>query len=120
MRSPYSGRPFTTTTSEIAAVYRMSVSRRCYFHSFTSPATLSSSATWSKWESSLNEVQGLKSEEEKTRARAEALSVITEYRDAGCPEPQPLSPELIREMLDWAACEHVPDDHYAESPRNWT
>ncbi len=61
----------------------------------------------------LNEVQGFMSEEDKARARAEALSVITEYRDRGCPEPEPLSPELIREMMDWAACEHVPDDYLA-------
>ena len=39
--------------------------------------------------------------------------MITEYRDRGCPELEPLSPELIREMMDWAACEHVPDDYLA-------
>ena len=61
----------------------------------------------------LNEVQGFMSEEDKARARAEALTVITEYRDRGCPEPEPLSTDLVREMLDWAACEHVPDDYLA-------
>src|SRR5262249_27103666 len=61
----------------------------------------------------LNEVQGFMSEEDKARARAEALTVIADYRDRGCPEPAPLSPELIREMMDWAACEHVPDDYLA-------
>ncbi len=59
----------------------------------------------------LNEVQGFMSEEDKARARAEALPVITDYRDAGCPVPKPLSPELVREMLDWAACEPVGDDN---------
>lgn len=59
----------------------------------------------------LNEVQGFMSEEDKARARAEALPAITAYRDAGCPVPEPLSPELIREMLDWAACEHVGEDN---------
>ncbi|ETZ99635.1 pyridine nucleotide-disulfide oxidoreductase family protein [Mycobacterium kansasii 824] len=59
----------------------------------------------------LNEVQGFMSEEDKARARAEALAVISQYRDRGCPEPQPLSIDLIREMMDWAACEHVPDDY---------
>lgn len=59
----------------------------------------------------LNEVQGFMSEEDKARARAEALAVITAYRDAGCPVPEPLSPDLVREMLDWAACEHVGEDN---------
>ncbi|CAN7172203.1 flavin-containing monooxygenase [Mycolicibacterium frederiksbergense] len=59
----------------------------------------------------LNEVQGFMSEEDKARARAEALPIITAYRDRGCPIPDPPSPELIREMLDWAACEHVGEDN---------
>ena len=59
----------------------------------------------------LNEVQGFMSEVDKARARAEALPIITAYRDRGCPVPDPLSPELIREMLDWAACEPVGEDN---------
>jgi len=59
----------------------------------------------------LNEIQGFMSEEDKARARATALPVLADYRDRGCPEPEPLSLELIREMMDWAACEHVTDDY---------
>ena len=59
----------------------------------------------------LNEVQGFMSEEDKARARAEALPIIAGYRDAGCPVPDPLPPELVEEMLDWAACEHVGEDN---------
>ncbi|MDZ7882887.1 MAG: NAD(P)/FAD-dependent oxidoreductase [Mycobacterium sp.] len=59
----------------------------------------------------LNEVQGFMSEEDKARARAEALPIIAAYRDRGCPVPDPLSPELVREMLDWAACEPVGEDN---------
>ena len=59
----------------------------------------------------LNEVQGFMSEVDRARARAEALPIITAYRDRGCPVPDPLSPELIREMLDWAACEPVGEDN---------
>ncbi|MEX7469510.1 flavin-containing monooxygenase [Mycobacterium adipatum] len=59
----------------------------------------------------LNEVQGFMSEEDKARARAEALPIIAAYRDAGCPVPDPLPPDLVREMLDWAACEHVGEDN---------
>ena len=113
MRSPYSGRPFTTTTSEIAAALEdVSVPTLLLslVHITGDPRFI---RDFKQMGIFLNEVQGFMSEEEKTRARAEALSVITEYRDAGCPEPRPLSPELIREMLDWAACEHVPDDYLA-------
>lgn len=59
----------------------------------------------------LNEVQGFMSEEDKARARAEALPIIAAYRDRGCPIPDPLSPGLVREMLDWAACEAVGEDN---------
>jgi 4-hydroxyacetophenone monooxygenase len=59
----------------------------------------------------LNEVQGFMSEEDKARARTEALPIIADYRDRGCPVPAPLQPELVREMLDWAACESVGEDN---------
>lgn len=59
----------------------------------------------------LNEVQGFMSEEDKARVREVALPVITDYRDRGCPVPEPLPAEVVREMLDWAACEPVDDDN---------
>ncbi|MGA5535006.1 flavin-containing monooxygenase [Mycolicibacterium nivoides] len=59
----------------------------------------------------LNEVQGFMSEEDKARVREVALPVLTDYRDRGCPVPDPLPAELVREMLDWAACEAVDDDN---------
>ncbi|MGV0743953.1 flavin-containing monooxygenase [Mycolicibacterium sp. XJ870] len=59
----------------------------------------------------LNEVQGFMSEEDKARARAAALPVIVDYRDRGCPVPDPLPADLVKEMLDWAACEPVDDDN---------
>ncbi|OCB42642.1 4-hydroxyacetophenone monooxygenase [Mycobacterium vulneris] len=59
----------------------------------------------------LNEVQGFMSEEDKARVREVALPVIADYRDRGCPVPDPLPAELVREMLDWAACEPVDDDN---------
>lgn len=58
----------------------------------------------------LNEVQGFMSEEDKARVREAALPVIVDYRDRGCPVPDPLPAELVKEMLDWAACESVDDD----------
>ncbi|PLV53569.1 hypothetical protein X011_06410 [Mycobacterium tuberculosis variant microti OV254] len=111
MRSPYSGRPFTTPTPEIAmALEDLSIPTLLLslVHITGDPRFI---REYKQMGIFLNEVQGFMSEEDKARARAEALTVITDYRDRGCPEPAPLSSDLIREMLDWAACEHVPDDY---------
>lgn len=59
----------------------------------------------------LNEVQGFMSEEDKARVREVALPIIADYRDRGCPVPDPLPADLVREMLDWAACEPVDEDN---------
>ena len=113
MRSRYAGHPFTTSTPEIAAAL-LDVSIPTLLlslvHITGDPRFIRDFKQMGVF---LNEVQGFMSEDDKARARAEALTVITEYRDRGCPEPEPLNPELIREMLDWAACEHVPDDYLA-------
>jgi 4-hydroxyacetophenone monooxygenase len=111
MRSRYAGRPFTTSTAEIeAALEDVSIPTLLLslVHITGDPRFI---RDFKQMGIFLNEVQGFMSEEDKARARAEALAVITEYRDRGCPEPEPLSPELVREMMDWAACEHVPDDY---------
>ena len=111
MRSRYAGQPFTTSTSEIAAALQdvsIPTLLLSLVHITGDPRFIRDFKQMGVF---LNEVQGFMSEEDKARARAEALTVITDYRDRGCPEPAPLSSELIREMLDWAACEHVPDDY---------
>ncbi len=111
MRSRYAGEPFTTSTAEIAAALEdvsIPTLLLSLVHITGDPRFI---RDFKQMGIFLNEVQGFMSEEDKARARAEALSVITDYRDRGCPEPEPLSPELIREMMDWAACEHVPDDY---------
>jgi 4-hydroxyacetophenone monooxygenase len=59
----------------------------------------------------LNEVQGYMSEDDKAAARTVALKVIADYRDRGCPEPDPISPELLKEMMEWLVCEPVPDEY---------
>ena len=41
-------------------------------------------------------------EEDKAEVRALALDVIRDYRDRGCPEPAPISAELMHEMMDVA------------------
>jgi 4-hydroxyacetophenone monooxygenase len=59
----------------------------------------------------LNEVQGYMSEEDKAAARKIALEVIADYRDRGCPEPEPIGPELLQEMMQWLVCEPVPPEY---------
>ncbi|SOJ55483.1 4-hydroxyacetophenone monooxygenase [Mycobacterium simulans] len=111
MRSVYAGAPFTTTTAEIAAALEdvsIPTLLLSLVHITGDPRFIRDFKPMGLF---LNEVQGFMSEEDKVRARAEALPVIAAYRDRGCPEPEPLDLRLIREMMDWAACEHVPDDY---------
>ena len=51
------------------------------------------------------------SEEDKAEVRELALDVIADYRDRGCPEPEPIGPELLQEMMEWLVCEPVPDEY---------
>src|SRR3954463_13374998 len=53
----------------------------------------------------LNEVQGFMSEEDKAAVRKIALEVIADYRDHGCPDPEPIGAELLHEMMAWLVCE---------------
>jgi hypothetical protein len=48
------------------------------------------------------------SEEDKAAARTIALAVIADYRDRGCAEPEPVGPELLKEMMQGLVCEPVP------------
>nr|WP_155910618.1 MULTISPECIES: NAD(P)/FAD-dependent oxidoreductase [unclassified Mycolicibacterium] len=59
----------------------------------------------------LNEVQGYMSEDDKAAVRTLALKVIADYRDRGCPEPEPIGGELLKEMMEWLVCEPVPDEY---------
>ncbi|MGH3724669.1 MAG: flavin-containing monooxygenase [Mycobacterium sp.] len=111
MRNRYAGSPFVTETSQIAAALEdVSIPTLLlslvhltgdprYIREFKQAATF------------LNEVQGFMSEGDKARARQVALDAIVEYRDQGCPEPEPLDADLIREMMNWAACEEVPNNY---------
>lgn len=110
-RSRYAGRPFTTATAAIAAALeQVSVPTLLLslVHITGDPRYIREFAPAGIF---LNEIQGFMSEEVKARARAEALEVIVAYRDRGCPEPAPLPEALIKEMMDWAACETVPEEY---------
>jgi 4-hydroxyacetophenone monooxygenase len=59
----------------------------------------------------LNEYQGYMSDQDQAAARAFALEAILDWRDRGCPEPEPLPRDLIHRMMDWLVCEEVPDEY---------
>jgi 4-hydroxyacetophenone monooxygenase len=107
----YAGQPFTSSDAEIAAALeQVSIPTLLLslVHITGDPRFIREFKQAGVF---LNEVQGFMSEEDKARAREVALPVIADYRDRGCPGPVPLSPELIAEMLDWTACEHVDDEY---------
>ncbi len=60
-----------------------------------------------------NEFQGMLDEDSRAELRRVALHEICSWRDAGCPDTPSLSVEVIREVMDWIACEPVPDDNAA-------
>lgn len=110
-RNRYAGRPFTTATADIAAALeQVSIPTLLLslVHITGDPRYIRHYRQAGLF---LNEIQGFMPEEDKGRARADALAVLTDYRDRGCPEPAPLDPALIIEMLEWAACEPVPEQY---------
>ncbi|BCI53366.1 monooxygenase [Mycolicibacterium litorale] len=112
MRNPHAGQPFTDSDEQIAhALLDVSI-----------PTLVMSLVHMSGDESLirgplrpaglfLNEVQGYMSEEDKAAVRAIALPIIADYRDRGCPEPAPIRPELLHEMMQWLVCEPVPAEY---------
>ncbi len=112
MRNPHAGQPFTTPDEEIAeALLDVSIPTL-----MLSLVHMSGDAEVIRGDLKpaglfLNEVQGYMSEEDKAAVRKIALDVITDYRDRGCPEPEPISAELLHEMMNWLVCEPVPDEY---------
>ncbi len=115
MRNPHAGLPFTAedvSDDELAA----------YLEDVSVPTLLLSCVHMSGDASILdgplrpqglflNEYQGYMGEEDQAAARAFALDVIKDWRDRGCPEPEPLDRDLIHRMMDWLVCEEVPDEY---------
>ena len=112
MRNPHAGEPFDTSDAEIAnALLDVSIPTLMVsmVHMANDPEIIRGRL---KPEGLfLNEVQGYMSEEAKAEVRALALDVIRDYRDRGCPEPEPISAELLHEMMAWLVCEEVPGEY---------
>jgi len=112
MRNPHAGEPFDTPDEEIAeALLDVSVPTLLLslVHMSGDPSIIRGRLRPAGL--FLNEVQGYMTEEDKADARALALEVIRDYRERGCPEPDPVSPELLHEMMTWLVCEDVPEEY---------
>ena len=112
VRNPHAGQPFTTSDTEIAeALLDVSIPTLMLslVHMSGDPelirGVLRPAGLF------LNEVQGYMSEEDKAAVRELAVGLIADYRDRGCPEPEPIGPELLKEMMEWLVCEPVPDEY---------
>lgn len=115
MRNPHAGQPFTAedmSDDEVAAALEdVSVPTLLLscIHMSGDPSILDGPLRPQGL--FLNEVQGYMSPEDQAAARALALDVIRDWRDRGCPEPEPVSPELLKRMMDWLVCEDVPPEY---------
>ncbi len=112
MRNPHAGVPFTTSDEEIAEALRdvsVPTLMLSLVHMTGDPSLVRGRLRPAGL--FLNEVQGFMSDEDQAEARALALDIIRDYRDRGCPEPEPISPELLHEMMSWLVCEPVPEEY---------
>ncbi|GFG48739.1 hypothetical protein MAGR_01800 [Mycolicibacterium agri] len=112
MRNPHAGQPFTTPDEEIAAALAdvsIPTLMLSLVHMSGDPQLIRGDLRPAGL--FLNEVQGFMSEEDKAAVRKLALEIIADYRDRGCPEPEPVSAELLHEMMQWLVCEPVPQEY---------
>jgi 4-hydroxyacetophenone monooxygenase len=112
MRNPHAGEPFDTPDEAIAeALLDVSIPTLLLslVHMSGDPSIIRGRLRPAGL--FLNEVQGYMSEEDKDAARTLALEVIRDYRERGCPEPEPIAPELLHEMMTWLVCEEVPEEY---------
>jgi 4-hydroxyacetophenone monooxygenase len=112
VRNPHAGQPFTTSDEEIAeALLDVSIPTLMLslVHMSRDPGLIRGELKPAGL--FLNEVQGYMSEEDKAAVRKIALEVLADYRDRGCPEPEPIGAELLQEMMQWLVCEPVPDEY---------
>ena len=112
MRNPHAGEPFDTSDEDIAeALLDVSIPTLMLslVHMSGDPGLIRGRLKPAGL--FLNEVQGYMTEEDKAEVRAIALDAIRDYRDRGCPEPEPISADLLHEMMGWLVCEEVPFEY---------
>jgi 4-hydroxyacetophenone monooxygenase len=112
MRNPHAGQPFDTPDDQIAeALLDVSIPTLMLslVHMSGDPELIRGRLKPAGL--FINEVQGYMTEEDKAEVRALALDVIRDHRDRGCPEPEPITPEILHEMMRWMVCGEVPDKY---------
>ena len=112
MRNPHVGEPFETPDEEIArALEDVSIPTLMLslVHMSGDPELIRGRLKPAGL--FLNEVQGFMSEEDKAEVRRLALPIIAAYRDRGCPEPEPVSTQLLLDMMSWIATSPVSPDY---------
>ena len=112
MRNPHAGLPFDTSDDEIAeALLDVSIPTLMLslVHMAGDPELIRGPLKPAGL--FINEVQGFMSEEDQAEVRALAFEVIRDYRDRGCPEPEPITAEVLHEMMRWVACGDVASEY---------
>jgi len=111
MRNPHAGEPFDTPDGEIAeALLDVSVPTLLLslVHMSGDPSIIRGHL---RPRASPQRGAGLHDGGGQGRGPGPRLEVIRDYRDRGCPEPEPVSPELLHEMMSWLVCEDVPEEY---------
>ena len=113
MRNPHAGEPFDTSDAELAELLADEVSiptlMLSLVHLSGDPELIRGSIRPTRV--MLNEYQGGLTDDQKAAVRELALGIIADWRDRGCPEPEPVSAELLHEMMNWLVAEDVPDEY---------
>jgi len=59
----------------------------------------------------LNEYQGFMSPDDQAAGRALAVEIIRDWRDRGCPEPEPLDDGMLKRLMDWLVAAEVGEEY---------
>ncbi len=107
-RNPHAGLPFVDDDTAIAAA----LEDVCVPALMCSMVHMTGDPTWIRGEirprmAILNNYESGLTADEQAEIRSRAVPVIAQWRDAGCPEPQVPSPELVKELMDFMAAAPV-------------
>jgi len=114
VRNPHAGRPFTRAEVPDEQL-------RKHLEDLSVPALLLSCVHMSRPEDReaildgplrpvgayLNEYQGFMEPADQRAARTLAMEVVADWRDRGCPEPEPLADGLLERMMAWSVAADV-------------
>ncbi|MSZ23970.1 MAG: 4-hydroxyacetophenone monooxygenase, partial [Actinobacteria bacterium] len=107
-RNPHAGLRFTDDDGAIAAA----LEDVCVPALMCSMVHMTGDPSWIRGEirprvAILNNYESGLTADEQAEIRSRAVPVIAQWRDAGCPEPQVPSPELVKELMDFMAAAPV-------------